>query len=243
MTPVYRRLLARLGPGTIAVLLGAVGLWLYAHYVWYGGKTLAWTRPAGDYELLAPRMLAVALLAPYFLWMIGKSLADLPLAQRVMSVCLRIAFVVSLSLGLARPARTATTQKICTVMLVDVSDSISDAALEQARIHVEQAFKARAKDDLVRVVTFAKRPRLVAAEGPTTILERHCAGLGAGTDIASALELAYGLYPTGYLRRALILSDGVQTSGVLLDDMNTMCKLGDTSFSVPASISVPVELN
>src|SRR5260370_36992195 len=100
MTPVYRRLLARLGPGTIAVLLGAVGLWLYAHYVWYGGKTLAWTRPAGDYELLAPRMLAGALLAPYFLWVVCKRLADLPPAPAVRCVCLRLAFGVAPALGL-----------------------------------------------------------------------------------------------------------------------------------------------
>src|SRR5260370_26422500 len=150
---VSRSLLRKAGFAASVVLLGVIGLWAYLHYVWYAGPSIAWSHGGNAYELLSPRMLAVALLAPYFLWMIGRSLADLPLAQLVMSVCLRIAFVVALALGLARPARTATTQKICTVMLVDVSDSISDAALEQARIHVEQAFKARGKDDLVREVT------------------------------------------------------------------------------------------
>ena len=38
-----------------------------------------------------------------------------------------------LALGLSRLARTATTQKVCTVYLVDVSDSVPDAALEDAR--------------------------------------------------------------------------------------------------------------
>ena len=51
-------------------------------------------------------------------------------------------------------------------------------------------------------------------------LERHGPGLGAATDIASALQLAYGLYREGYLRRAVILSDGVQTDGDLLAEAN-----------------------
>jgi Ca-activated chloride channel homolog len=254
MTPAYRRILARLGPSALALVLGAVGLCMYLRYVWFAGKTIAWTRPAGDYELLAPRMLAVALLAPYFLWMIGKSLADLPLAQRVMSLLFRIGLIAALALGLSRPARTASTQKVCAVLLVDVSDSISDASLEQARIHVEQAVKARGKDDLVRVVTFAKRPRLVAVEGPiggdgfagaegkAPILQRHGPGLGAGTDIASALELAYGLYPAGYLRRAVILSDGVQTDGDLLAEVNRAVGFGVRVFAVPSKSPVPGEV-
>ncbi len=49
-------------------------------------------------------------------------------------------------------------------------------------------------------------------------IERHRARrLGRrATDIASALQLAYGLFPEGYLRRAVVLSDGVQTDGDLL---------------------------
>ena len=54
--------------------------------------------------------------------------ADLPLAQRVLSLLLRTAFVATLAFGLARLARTATTQKVCTVYVVDVSDSVPDAA-------------------------------------------------------------------------------------------------------------------
>ena len=78
-------------------------------------------------------MLGLVLLVPYFVWMLGQSLADLPVAQRVASVVLRAAFLAVLAFGLARVARTATTQKVCTVYLVDVSDSVPDASLEDAR--------------------------------------------------------------------------------------------------------------
>ncbi|HEY6463877.1 MAG TPA: hypothetical protein VIY73_27090, partial [Polyangiaceae bacterium] len=111
VTPLVRKLLW----GALLAAVGAVGLWLYLRYVWYAGPTIAWNRGGQDYELLAPRMLGIALLAPYFLWMMGRSLADLPLAQRILSVLLRVAFVAVLALGLARLAHTATTQKVCTV--------------------------------------------------------------------------------------------------------------------------------
>jgi Ca-activated chloride channel homolog len=241
MTPLARKVLW----GVLVAGVGALGLWLYLHYVWYAGPTLTWQRHGRDYELLAPRMLGVALLAPYFIWVIGRSLADLPLAQRVLSVALRVAFVAVLALGMARLARTATTQKVCTVYVVDVSDSVPDAALEDARIEVQNALAARPADDRVRLVTFAKRPRVVpladdAQKAPA--IERHGPGLGGATDIASALQLAYGLFPEGFLRRAVILSDGVQTDGDLLAEANRARSYGVKLFSVPYKRPVPGEV-
>ena len=106
-------------------------------------------------------MLGLVLLVPYFLWMLGRSLADLPLGQRVLSVLLRIAFVALLALGLARLAKTATTAKVCTVYLVDVSESVPDAALADAEAAIQAGLDAKPADGLVRVVTFARRPRVI----------------------------------------------------------------------------------
>lgn len=228
-----------------SLLVGGILVWLYLRYVWFAGPTITWARHGTDYELLAPRMLGIGLLAPYFLWMIGRSLADLPLAQRVTSVALRIGFVALLALGLARLARTATTQKVCTVYVVDVSDSVPDAALDDARAEVQKALDARPKDDLVRLVTFAKRPHVVpipddAKEAPA--IQRHGPGLGGATDIASALQLAYGLFPEGYIRRAVILSDGVQTDGDLLAEANRAHGYGVKLFAIPYKRPVPGEV-
>jgi Ca-activated chloride channel homolog len=236
--------------------VGLVGVWIYWREVLRATKaTLAFARHGTDYELLSPKMLGLALLAPFFLWMIGRSLADLPLPQRILSVVLRIAFVALLALGLSRLARTATTQKVATVYLVDVSESVPDAAIEDARVEIDKGLKEKPADAIVRVVTFAKRPRVVAMaddakEAPK--LERHEAppkadakartGLGAATDLASALQLAYGLYPSGYLRRAVIFSDGVQTDGDLLAEANRARGFGVKIYTVPYHRPVPGEV-
>ena len=240
----------KLALGALVVALGAALLWAYLRFVWYAGPTLAWTHAGEPYELLAPRMLGLILLAPYFIWMIGRSLADLPLAQRVLSAILRTAFVALLAVGLSRLAKTATTQKVCTVYLVDVSDSVPDASLEDARAEVQKGLQAKPDDAIVRLITFARRPRVVPlADGAKTVpaIERHDlpgakTGLGAGTDVATALQLAYGMYPAGYLRRAVILSDGVQTDGDVLAEVNRARRFGVKVFTVPYHRPVPGEV-
>ena len=248
-------------------LVGLAGVWIYWRAVLSSTKaTLSFARQGTDYELLSPKMLGLALLAPFFFWMIGRSLADLPLPQRILSVVLRMAFVALLALGLARLARTATTQKVATVYLVDVSESVPDLAVEDARAEIAKGLAAKPKDDLVRVITFAKRPRVVpladdAKEAPA--LDRHDvpasddkvakaarpgevaarrSGLGAATDLASAMQLAYGLYPSGYLRRAVLLSDGVQTDGDILAEANRAREFGVKLFAVPYHRPVPGEV-
>jgi Mg-chelatase subunit ChlD len=249
---------SRLAFGVAAGIVGLVGVYFYWKGVLHpGAATLAWKREGTDYELLAPKMLGLALLAPFFLWMIGRSLADLPWPQRILSAVLRIAFVALLALGLARLARTATTQKVCTVYLVDVSESVPDAAIDDARAEIKKGLDGKPADALVRVITFAKRPRVVpiaddAKESP--VLERHDlpavagqpaqnrTGLGAATDLASAMQLAYGQYPSGYLRRAVILTDGVQTDGDLLAEANRARDFGVKIFTIPYHRPVPGEV-
>jgi uncharacterized membrane protein len=250
----------RLAAWAISCLaLLALLFWAYRRFVLlHPDPTLTWIWHGTPYELLNPKMLGAILLAPWFVGVLSQSLADLPWPQRVVSVLLRIAFVALVALGLSRLARTASTEKVCTVYLVDVSDSITDEALADARAAVAQAFAEKPKDGVVKVVTFARRPRLaVAAEGddgskPPPI-ERHVpvcpAGqacgpgeLGAGTNLQAALQLAYGLYPPGYLKRAVVISDGVQTDGDVLAEANRARDFGVRLFAIPTRRPAPAEV-
>ena len=245
--PSARSSPAGLALGLVALVVGGVGLWAYLRLVWPAGPALAWVHDGREYRLLAPRMLGIALLTPYLIWVVGRSLADLPPAARVAAVLLRTAFVAVLALGLARFARTTTSQRVCTVVLVDVSDSVSDTALDDERTAAARIVSAKPPDDRVRVVTFAERPRVVAtgddgqpfARGA---IERHGKGQGAGTDIAAALQLTYGLFPEGYLRHAVILTDGVQTDGDLLAEATRAKRFGVEVSAMPLRGSVPGEV-
>jgi uncharacterized membrane protein len=234
--------------------LAGILFWAYRRYVLlHPDPTLSWVRNGVTYELLNPKMLGAILLAPWFVGVMSQSLADLPWPQRVMSVLLRISFVVLVALGLSRLARSATTEKVCTVYLIDVSDSVTDESLDDARAALAKAYAEKPKDAVIKVITFARRPR--AAEhaekddpNAPPAIGRHVnekgerADLGAGTNLQAALQLAYGLYVPGYLKRAVILSDGVQTDGDVLAEANRARDFGAKVFTVPYRRPAPPEV-
>jgi uncharacterized membrane protein len=233
-------------------LLGILA-WAYRRYVLlHPDPTLSWVRNGVHYELLNPKMLGAVLIAPWFVGVLSQSLADLPWPQKALAVILRIAFVTLVALGLSRLARTATTEKVCTVYLVDVSDSVSEEALGDASGFLASAWAEKPKDSVVRLVTFARRPRLIAPDekepdkAPPALRHTDLKGqrgeLGAGSNLQAALQLAYGLYPTGYLKRAVLLSDGVQTDGDFLAEANRAKDFGVRLFTVPYRRAVPPEV-
>ncbi|WP_437671000.1 VWA domain-containing protein [Sorangium sp. So ce131] len=239
--------------------LGGLLFWAYRKYVLlHPDPTLTWVRGGVTYELLNPKMLGALLLAPWFVGVLAGSLADLPLPQRVISVVLRITFVALIALGLSRLARTATTEKVATIYLIDVSDSVTDEALDDARAALDKAFAEKPEDGVIKVITFARRPRLVErpagaaagreAERGAPAIGRHVdekgqrGELGAGSNLQAALQLAYGLYPPGHLKRAVLMSDGVQTDGDVLAEANRARDFGVRLFAIPYRRPAPPEV-
>lgn len=172
-----------------------------------------------ELELLAPRWLGLICLLPYVWAVRGSSLVDMSRLQQALSVGVRMLILVLISLALARPSITSFEQRMSTVFLVDVSNSVSDDQLARAHDVVDAAWKARGENE-VHVVTFAASPRLVAIpEGAAGVpaLERH-GGKRAQehSDLQAAIQHAYGLFPPNLLRRIVLISDGNETDGDLL---------------------------
>ena len=212
-----------------------------------------WQRSGIKYELLEPRALAVVLAAPILLYVLGKSLADLPWQQRAISVLLRIAFFVLLGLGLSRLVRSDETHRIATVVLLDVSDSVADATLDKARAEVERLYRAKGEGDVIKLVAFAARPRAVPLEEDDKLALPKTADLRwkdapkaphteAGSNIQSALELSYGLFPPGYLKRIVLFSDGLETEGSLLSEANHAKRFGARLYVRPFRDPPPGEV-
>jgi uncharacterized membrane protein len=233
------------------VAAGLGVFWAFRKWVLLSpNPTLSLVREGITYELLSPRMLGVALLLPVFLYVLGKSLADLPWPQRVLSILLRFGFVITLGVALARLSRTATTSKVCTVYVVDVSESMPIEALADAKAEVQKAIDQKPKDDEVRVITFARRPRTVdLPEGGKTAPEitRHDApgtppALGSGSNLQAALQLAYGLYPPGFLKRAVVITDGLETDGDILAEASRAKQFGVRVSTMVTKRPVPGEV-
>ncbi len=233
----------------LAAALAAAAAIAAAILVRVGAGELTVELGGEDYELLAPRFLAVAAITPLLFWGLTLSLADLPRAQRWLAAVLRATLVACLALALARPARTTDATVVSTVFLVDVSESVTAESLEAARARVQSAWDARGDND-VQLVTFGGSARLVPLDSDlASIPELRRADEaedtddgGAATNLQAALQLAYGLFPPGHLRRAVVLSDGGQTEGDLLAEASRAAELGVTLHAAPYTDGAPREV-
>jgi Ca-activated chloride channel homolog len=216
MSQSWVRALLRPGPlvRLAIAIAAAIGIWLGVD-AWIDGRTsvtVAITdRPI---DLLAPQWLHLVAVVPAFYAIRVLSLTDLSLLQQVFQSTLRSLVIGGIAIALARPSWITNTNKVSTIVLVDVSDSISDKQLDAARAYVDDIEHAE-RDGNFQLITFAEKPTVVKKTDGKSLsagIARH-AGAGAGTDIQAAMQLAYGLFPQGYLPRIAVISDGNQTQG------------------------------
>lgn len=207
------------------------------------GRTVAFSLGGEPYELLAPAWLATLAAIPLLPVALTYSLADLPPPQRALSVLSRSVLLAVLALALARPARTTDATRVSAVYLVDVSASVASGSLQAARAAVQEAVDQRGDND-VQLVTFARRARVVplGADGAVPELTRARGDDGAGSDLAGALQLAYGLFPPGHLRRVVLWSDGAQTEGDLLSEAARAADFGVEIHAAPYRQGTPPEV-
>ena len=184
---------------------------------------------ARGYEMAEPGWLVLLAAIPVLWFVRLHSLTDTPLLQQLVSATVRSAILIALTLGLTRISSVGhESRKAATVMVVDVSESVPDEVLVAARDQLQALWDVR-DQGVVKLVTFADSPRVIDVaidtDGQIPQLVRHEEG-GLGTDLAQAMRLAYGLYPPGYEKRMIVVTDGNETRGNALDEVETAVRLG-----------------
>jgi uncharacterized membrane protein len=134
----------------------------------------------------------------------------------------RVAFVIRLLLGsllvlaLTGPESRRPNEGLCTVFLLDRSDSISEADRKRGEEFVDKAIRQLAPNDLAGVVVFGKNAVVEAAPGGRRPLGKVLSTVdGKASDLAGAVRLASASFPEGKARRIVVLSDGNETAGDL----------------------------
>lgn len=161
----------------------------------------------------APLFLLLLLLAPLVAWL-GWPAPGPGKEREVVSLALRLIILLCLILSLAGMEIVRSGNELAVVFLVDVSDSMSPAAVSAEMDYLRQALAAMGPDDQAAIVLFGadalvERPMRPGAElGQITSVP-----VTNQTNLAEAIRLGLALFPPGAARRMLILSDGVQTSG------------------------------
>jgi uncharacterized membrane protein len=225
----------------------ALAWMLYERLYLVRPQVLVVTWEGTEVTFLEPRAFWFVLAAPLMMAAAWFGLTDFHLIQRALNLGLRLLLLASLTIAMARPSLTDREARVCTVYLVDVSDSIPDDVLPRARDIVQQTWAARGTG-LMRLVTFAARPRVMPlAPGMEQVppITRH-EGEGAGTESnpAAALRMSYGLCPPDHLARAVLITDGNQNRGDLLAEAADADRFGmrlhvhELPFEPPAEVLV-----
>ncbi len=160
-----------------------------------------------------------------------KSLAGLGKARRVVAILIRTAVVTAIVLALADLQSVRRNEKLTTMYVVDVSESIPQEYRGPVLQFVTEDSKKRnkTKDDLTGVIVFGKSPSVEAPPAPTE------ANLTMGTestidaeytDLAGAIKLALATFPEDTARRIVVISDGNENRGNSLEQALAAKDLG-----------------
>jgi uncharacterized membrane protein len=132
----------------------------------------------------------------------------------IVSLVLRSLILLCLVFTLAGVQWVRSADRLAVMYLVDVSDSMGQAAQEAAFDYVRQSLTSMGADDEAGLILFGSN---AVVERPLNNLHELSPILSApptgNTDIEEAIRLALGILPLNAARRIVILSDGQQTIG------------------------------
>jgi Ca-activated chloride channel family protein len=178
---------------------------------------------------LIPALLSVSL---------RKSLAPLSSAQRRLAFLLRFAFLALLLLCLSGPRWIRDAKHTALIFALDQSASISSEAAAQAESYIAKATAALRAGDRVGVVGFATQPALLHAPSEPSLLRSQIPhpfppAESRSTHIAGALRFSHSLFPEGFHRRIVLLSDGNESQPEALAAAQALAADGVQIHAVP----------
>ena len=167
------------------------------------------------FSVSRPELLLVGLLL--FAATLGLSFAarhHLSRGRRRASLILRSLMLASLVLALAGFAIVWPVDRLTTVFVVDLSDSVGNAGRESALAFVRDALEERRGTDEAAIVAFGGEALVERLPAELTDLDRFASvPATSATDIGGALRLAAALFPDETQKRIVLVSDGNDTTG------------------------------
>jgi Ca-activated chloride channel family protein len=160
----------------------------------------------------------LVILLPLALWIAGRNLSGLSSTSRKVAVGVRLLLITMVVLVLAEPHTRRTSKDVGVTAIVDASRSIPTPLLAQMDSYIAEATQAHKKpEDRLGVVTVARDARVQDLPGPRVVgVDRKDTGPLDGTDLASAVRLSMAVMPRDAANRLVLITDGNETEGSLL---------------------------
>jgi len=148
---------------------------------------------------------------------IGLSLAarhHLAKSRRRLSLLLRAVILSCLALSLAGLAIVWPVDRLTTVFVVDLSDSVGQQGRESSLAYLRDSLELRPEGDKAAIVAFGSEALVERLPAELTDLDRIASvPATSATDIGGALRLAAALFPDDTQKRIVLVTDGNDTTG------------------------------
>jgi uncharacterized membrane protein len=173
-------------------------------------------------------LILIPMIVPPLIWMSYRSLAGLGPVRRTMAILFRTAVITLIVLALAELQSVRRTDRLTTMFLLDVSNSMPKEQQKAALDYVTEASRKRRRDDMAGLVVFGREPRVEVPPAPS---ELNALGVESmldteNTDLGAAVKLALAAFPEDTARRIVVISDGNENRGNLLEQALVAKSLG-----------------
>jgi len=166
-------------------------------------------------------LLLLPLVWAYTWWVLRGSLAELGRTRGRLAAGLRAALLTLLVLALAGLQLVRPTHNLCTVFVLDVSDSISPRQRTEALDYIRTAVKSMRHGDSAALVTFGGEALLDHDADETGTLKNlrgiYSIPSTSRTDIAAGVQLAMASFPLEAGKQVILFTDGNENLGNVLD--------------------------
>jgi uncharacterized membrane protein len=134
--------------------------------------------------------------------------------RRRFSLALRTAILTMLVLALAGFQIISPIDRLTTVFVVDMSDSVGEAGRESALAFLRESLEGRPEGDRAAVVAFGGEALVERLPSELDDLDRIASvPARSATDVGAALRLAAAIFPDDTQKRIVLVSDGNDTTG------------------------------
>ena len=161
--------------------------------------------------------LALALLIPALILTIGLHAGArrrMGTGRRRAALILRTVVLTALVLAIAGFQLVLPVDRLATVFVVDLSDSVGNAGRSDALAFLRETLKVKPPGDVAGIVAFGKDALVERLPSELEDIDRIAsAPVKSATDIGAALRLATALFPDDAQKRIVLLSDGNDTTG------------------------------
>jgi uncharacterized membrane protein len=172
-------------------------------------------------------LVLLALLAPV-VWLGWRAIPHLGRVRAIGASVIRALVLLLLTAGLSRPSIVRSGEGVSLIVVADASLSVPVALRQQVQSWLQQRVAARTDPkDRVGVVTVARAPEIVSVPSAVAVPDmlRH-AGDSVGTDLAAGIRTGLAMLPPDTVHRILLVSDGVETAGSVVEAAERAAALG-----------------